>query len=140
MSRRTERIGEEVRAELARLLLAEATDPRLRLVSLTRVDVAPDLSHAQVHWSAMPAPDCDTSMMRQPMLDPFGRMSVAAALRGVKRPCRRSSGRLRMWRLASQVSCAASLSRLRGVAEIVMAKPLTSVRAITPSRRPRWST
>jgi ribosome-binding factor A len=56
VTRRTERIGEEVRAELARLLLEEATDPRLRLVSLTRVEVAPDLSLAQVSWSAMPAP------------------------------------------------------------------------------------
>jgi len=57
VSRRTERIGEEIRAELARLLVAEATDPRLRLVSLTRVEVAPDLSLAQVHWSAMPGPE-----------------------------------------------------------------------------------
>ena len=44
-------------------------------------------------------------------------------MRGAKRPWRRSSGRLRICRLASQVSCAASLSRLRDVAAIVMAKP-----------------
>jgi ribosome-binding factor A len=56
VTRRTERVGEEIRAELARLLLAEATDPRLRLLSITRVEVAPDLSLAQVHWSAMPGP------------------------------------------------------------------------------------
>ena len=34
MSRRTERIGEQIRAELARLLREEATDPRIGLVSL----------------------------------------------------------------------------------------------------------
>ena len=33
------------------------------------------------------------------------------------------SGSPRIWRLASQVSWAASLSRLRGVADIVIAKP-----------------
>ena len=41
-----------------------------------------------------------------------------------------------MWRLASQVSWAASLSRLRGVAEIVMAKPFSNVardRAFQPA-------
>ena len=35
-----------MRAELARLLREEVTDPRVGLVTLTRVDVAPDLSHA----------------------------------------------------------------------------------------------
>jgi ribosome-binding factor A len=31
------------------------TDPRIGLVTLTRVDVAPDLSHALVFWSALGA-------------------------------------------------------------------------------------
>ena len=31
------------------------TDPRIGLVTLTRVDVAPDLSHAIVFWSALGA-------------------------------------------------------------------------------------
>lgn len=51
MSRRTRRVAEQVRAEIARVLLEEASDPRLALVTLTRVDVSPDLSHATVHWS-----------------------------------------------------------------------------------------
>lgn len=53
MSRRTERIGEEIRAELARLLREEVTDPRIGLVTLVRVDVAPDLSNARIFWSAL---------------------------------------------------------------------------------------
>lgn len=53
MSRRTDRLGEQIRAELARILREEATDPRLALVTLTRVDLAPDLSNARVGWSAM---------------------------------------------------------------------------------------
>jgi ribosome-binding factor A len=51
VSRRTERIGEQIRAELARLLHEEITDPRIGFVTLTRVDVAPDLSNARVYWS-----------------------------------------------------------------------------------------
>jgi ribosome-binding factor A len=57
VTRRTERVGEELRAGLARLLREEAADPRLELVTLTRVDVAPDLSSARVFWSS---PHADT--------------------------------------------------------------------------------
>jgi len=53
MSRRTERIAEQLRSEIARVLSAEATDPRIRFVTLTRVNVAPDLSRAVVFWSAI---------------------------------------------------------------------------------------
>ena len=53
MSRRTERIAEQLRSEIARVLREEATDPRTRLVTLTRVDVAPDLATASVFWSAL---------------------------------------------------------------------------------------
>ena len=53
MTRRTERVSGELRAELARLLREEVTDPRVGLVTLTRIDVAPDLSHALVFWSTL---------------------------------------------------------------------------------------
>jgi ribosome-binding factor A len=53
VSRRTERIGDQLREEIARLLREDVTDPRIGLVSITRVDVAPDLSHALVFWSAL---------------------------------------------------------------------------------------
>jgi len=53
MTRRTERIGEQLRGEIARVLREEVTDPRIRLVTLTRIDVAPDLSNAIVYWSSM---------------------------------------------------------------------------------------
>ncbi|MDJ0786542.1 MAG: 30S ribosome-binding factor RbfA [Myxococcota bacterium] len=51
MSRRTERVGEEIRSELARLLREEVSDPRVGLVTLTRVDLAPDMRNARVYWS-----------------------------------------------------------------------------------------
>jgi ribosome-binding factor A len=47
-------VGEQIRAELARLLREEVADPRIGLVTLTRVDVAPDLGNARVFWSAIP--------------------------------------------------------------------------------------
>ena len=43
MSRRTERIGEQIRAELARLVRDELRDPRAGMPTFTRVQVAPDL-------------------------------------------------------------------------------------------------
>jgi ribosome-binding factor A len=58
VTRRTERVGEEIRDVLARLLREEVTDPRIGIVTLTRVDVAPDFSNARVHWSALrPRPE-----------------------------------------------------------------------------------
>ncbi len=53
MTRRTERIAGELLAELARLLREEVTDPRVGVVTLTRIDVAPDLTNALVFWSAL---------------------------------------------------------------------------------------
>lgn len=53
MSRRTDRIGEQVRAEVARILREEVSDPRIGLVTLIRVDVAPDLSNARIFWSTV---------------------------------------------------------------------------------------
>jgi ribosome-binding factor A len=61
MSRRTERIGEQLRGEIARILREEAADPRTRLVTLMRVDVAPDLSNAVVFWSALDVRDAESA-------------------------------------------------------------------------------
>jgi ribosome-binding factor A len=57
VSRRTDRIAGELVAELARLLREDVTDPRVGLVTITRADVAPDLSHALVLWSALDVKD-----------------------------------------------------------------------------------
>jgi ribosome-binding factor A len=53
VTRRTERVAAELRALLARLLREEVADPRIGLVTLTRIDVAPDLTNAIVFWSAL---------------------------------------------------------------------------------------
>ena len=47
----------------------DATDPRTRLVTLTRVDVAPDLSNAMVFWSALDIRDADSAEDTQDALE-----------------------------------------------------------------------
>ncbi len=51
MSLRTDRIAHQLRDEIARVLREDVSDARVRMVTLTRVDVAPDLSNAIVQWS-----------------------------------------------------------------------------------------
>ncbi|HEY5658931.1 MAG TPA: 30S ribosome-binding factor RbfA, partial [Myxococcota bacterium] len=65
MSRRTEKVASQLKEEVARILREEATDPRVRLVTITRVDVAPDLSHAVLFYSAMTADAEDASAIEQ---------------------------------------------------------------------------
>ena len=60
MTRRTEMIASQLRGEVARLLREEVMDPRVRLVTLTRVDVSPDLSNALVYYSVMGDDDPET--------------------------------------------------------------------------------
>ena len=62
MSRRTERVADLIREELSDLLLREVRDPRLdavTLISITRVEVTPDLDNARVFVSIM-APAAET--------------------------------------------------------------------------------
>lgn len=54
-TRRTERLGNLIQAELADLLLKRVKDPRLAGMTLTGVDVAPDLSQARVFYSLLDA-------------------------------------------------------------------------------------
>ena len=54
MTRRTERVSELIRHELSDLLLRELRDPRLDgVISITRVEVSPDLYNARVSVSVM---------------------------------------------------------------------------------------
>ena len=52
MSRRTERLNSQIRRDLSELLRYEVKDPRVSgVVSVTRVDVSPDIQHARVYVS-----------------------------------------------------------------------------------------
>lgn len=50
-SYRPVRVGELIQAELAELLLRDLKDPRLEMVTVSHVDVSPDLRHARVYIS-----------------------------------------------------------------------------------------
>ena len=52
-TRRTRRLNALIQAELSSLLLRKVKDPRLKLVSITGVDVSPDLRQAKVFFSPM---------------------------------------------------------------------------------------
>ncbi len=49
MTRRTERLGEEIREAVAALITAGLKDPRIGFVTVTRVEVSDDLHHARVY-------------------------------------------------------------------------------------------
>jgi ribosome-binding factor A len=48
VSRRTERLGEEIREEVARMISGELKDPRIGFVTVTRVNLGPDLRQARI--------------------------------------------------------------------------------------------
>jgi ribosome-binding factor A len=50
-SHRQRRVADFIREQLAELLQREARDPRLGLVTLTAVDVSPDLQQAHIYFS-----------------------------------------------------------------------------------------
>jgi len=49
MGRRPERLVEEMREEIARMIISELKDPRLGFVTVTRVELAHDLRYARVY-------------------------------------------------------------------------------------------
>jgi ribosome-binding factor A len=50
---RIRRVAEEIRAELSQILREEVRDPRVGLVTITRVKLAPDLGAATVFYSPL---------------------------------------------------------------------------------------
>jgi ribosome-binding factor A len=52
-SRRTEKAAEAIREVVSMAILTELSDPRIRDVTVTYVEVSPDLRHAKVHVSVM---------------------------------------------------------------------------------------
>ena len=53
MTRRTDRVEDLLRAELAQLLLRDVNDPRVRLATVSEVTVTSDLRHAKVKVSVL---------------------------------------------------------------------------------------
>ena len=66
---RTQRIGDSLQQELARLLQFTHSDPRLKMVSVTGVDVSRDLSHAKVFFTQMGVDDAQAAAETTSALD-----------------------------------------------------------------------
>ena len=65
MTRRTERLNDQLREEISDLVRRELKDPRIGgLITITEVDVAPDLSRAKVYVSVMGTEEEKTSTLR----------------------------------------------------------------------------
>jgi ribosome-binding factor A len=77
MSFRSERIADLIRQELARLLREEVRDPGIGFVTITEVDLSPDLKHARVYITTM-GDERETTLKALGRAAPFLRRSLAA--------------------------------------------------------------
>ena len=65
MSRRLQRLNTLLRQELADLIRTELRDPRLAdIVSITRVDISPDLKNAKIYASVLGDEEAKTATMK----------------------------------------------------------------------------
>jgi ribosome-binding factor A len=53
-SKRPDRLGDLLLAEISRLLVKEVNDPRVREITLTRAEVSGDLRRARIYFSPLP--------------------------------------------------------------------------------------
>jgi ribosome-binding factor A len=59
---RSRRVGELIQRELATMLTREVKDPRLKLVSITAVDVTRDMSLARVYYTVINQAQSDAEL------------------------------------------------------------------------------
>jgi ribosome-binding factor A len=55
---RQRRVADQIQRELAEIIRGELKDPRVGMITLTSVDVSPDLAHAKVYFTTL-AEDAD---------------------------------------------------------------------------------
>ena len=84
---RPDRVADQIRSELATLLAREVHDPGIGFVTLTRVQVAPDLGSARVLYTAL-GDDAARVRSRQALerAAPFLRRQIGARLRLKRTP------------------------------------------------------
>ncbi len=73
---RSERVADVIQRELARLLREEVRDPRIGFVTVTGVDLSPDLKHARVYVSVL-GQDHDGALSALEHATPFLRRQLA---------------------------------------------------------------
>lgn len=50
---RPQKLGDQIQRELSGILMRELRDPRVGMVTITAVDVSPDISHAKVFFTTL---------------------------------------------------------------------------------------
>ncbi len=79
---RPDRVGDQIRSEIASLLARDVHDPGIGFVTITRVQVTPDLQQARVYYTALGDDKARRSAARA--LDraaPFLRRQIGSRLR-----------------------------------------------------------
>lgn len=61
---RIERINQQVKREIGRILQQELADPRLQFVTITEADVSRDLHNAKIHYSVLGKEDAIQSAQK----------------------------------------------------------------------------
>ncbi len=54
---RADRVAEQIRRDLSELIRTELKDPRVKLVSLTDVELTPDFAHAKIFFTSLQQDD-----------------------------------------------------------------------------------
>jgi ribosome-binding factor A len=84
---RPDRVADQLRAELATLLAREVHDPGIGFVTLTRVQVTPDLQQARVYYTALGDEKDRTNTARAlERAAPFLRRQIGSRLRLKRTP------------------------------------------------------
>ena len=87
---RTQRLGEQIKRDLALLIQRELKDPRIGMVTLNFVDLSKDLSYADVNITVLVADDSDEKIIKSLTIlneaSTFLRMELGRALKVRKVP------------------------------------------------------
>ena len=87
---RTQRLGEQIKRDLALLIQRELKDPRIGMVTLNFVDLSKDLSYADVNVTVLVADDSDEKIIESLTIlneaSTFLRMELGRALKVRKVP------------------------------------------------------
>ena len=87
---RTQRLGEQIKRDLALLIQRELKDPRIGMVTVNFVDLSKDLSYADVNVTALVTDDSDEKIIESLTIlneaSTFLRMELGRALKVRKVP------------------------------------------------------
>ena len=87
---RTQRLGEQIKRDLALLIQRELKDPRIGMVTVNFVDLSKDLSYADVNVTALVTDDSDEKIIESLTIlneaSSFLRMELGRALKVRKVP------------------------------------------------------